>query len=202
MSLETAKAIVYGVALGAGDGGVADVFALAEISYRYHTDLRKLHKAAHEHGRLSSDHIKVAAACVAAAFLIALPLNGAHDHEYARRVVEFTDGLSDALDAAFYRLGHVLAWGDEGSAIAHIGKDGGAEALIGLACYCVMRYPTEFDKAMALGRMCGLIPAALAGGILGAKLGLAGITQTAIVSLKDVDRLDEMAVNWMMKGRF
>jgi ADP-ribosylglycohydrolase len=142
---------------------------------RHHEDLGTLHKVV-ENARLFADgEAGSRAARQAAAFMIALALNGAHDHEYARRVVEYTDGMSDTLDAAFYRVGHALAWGDEVGAMAHVYAGGDGESLVGLACYCLMRYPTDFSQAVRRAvywdgdsQRLGY----LVGALMGAKLGV------------------------------
>ncbi len=213
MSLESARALAYGMVIGGSLGawvarrtelqgvasraqGVVPTFEEFDIllptepqraswnnnslvtGWLFHGDLPKLHKAAASAQLFVDGTSRDIAASIAAAYLVALALNGVRDHEYARHVVEYTDGLSASLDAAFYRLGHSLAWSDEAGAMAHVWRDGGDECLVVLACYCLMRFPTDFvaavHRAVSFGGQ-GARLGYLVGGMMGAKLGLAGL---------------------------
>jgi ADP-ribosylglycohydrolase len=86
----------------------------------------------------------------------------------------FCDGLSDDLDAALLRVGHVLAWVDEEAAMRHIGQGWSGEQVVALALYCVLRYTDDYAgcvrrAANFSGNSASI--ACIAGGILGARLG-------------------------------
>ncbi len=90
----------------------------------------------------------------------------------------FTDGLSAEFDAALYRIGHAGAWTSEAAALDHIGHARTPEQSVALALYCVIRYP---DDLMTCVRRAGHVGgdsvaiAGIAGGIMGARLGLDAI---------------------------
>jgi len=180
-----------------GDANLWRTHALL-IGYAYHDQLSALHSAAERAWLFSDGEAPPYAASLAAALLIALSLQGIHDHEYARRIVEGCDGVSETLDAAFYRLGHALAWGDERGAMEYIGRERDAESMIALACYCVMRYPTRFDLAVERAANSGDGRARLAylvGGMMGAKLGLGSIPQDWLAMCSKNPILDEIAMS-------
>lgn len=90
----------------------------------------------------------------------------------------FAGGISDDFDAAMLRVGHVLAWGSEEQALRHIGEGWVGEEAVALALYCVLRYPDDYVAAVRRGANTDGDSdsiACIAGGILGARLGLAAI---------------------------
>jgi len=119
-----------------------------------------------------------AAAGLGVAYLTKLALDNAPPSGYLRAVFEFAGGLNENFDAALRRVGHVLGWGDEAAALAHIGAGETDEEIVALALYCVMRYPDDLAAGV---RRTGQIPevgsrlASIVGGLLGARLGLHAI---------------------------
>lgn len=107
---------------------------------------------------------------LASAYLIKLALNDVLIREYAARLMEFTTGLSDELDQAILRVGHVMGWVNEQAALNHIHKKKTDVENVALALYCVMRHPDDFAACIKLAPSPEV--AGLAGAIMGARLGI------------------------------
>ncbi len=158
--------------------GCGSAMRVATIGYLYQHDEALLREVAEASGLITHRHPAAIAASIAGAYLVKLALDGVVVNEYLRRVMEFTDGISDEFDAAILRVGHVLGWTDEEQALDHIGEGWTGEEAIALAIYCILRYPDDY--AACLRRAANTEGdsdsiACIAGGIMGARLGLAAI---------------------------
>lgn len=229
MSLERARALVFGMALGhvlgsqaelKGHAGI-DAASSTELSndmnspgglfgdtyiwrtnamlmgYAHHDRPSVLHAVAEAAWLFADGKASTYATSLAAAMTIALSLEGIDDNDYARRIFEGCEGVSDMLEAALYRLGHALAWCDERAAMEHIGRGRDHESMLALAVYCVMRYPTRFDLAIQRAVSFGDEPARLGyltGGMMGAKLGLESIPQLWLTLCSSSPNLEEIAM--------
>ncbi len=144
------------------------------LGYRYQADHERLiHEVEAVCRRTHTDPASIAGS-IAAAYLVALTLNGVHLHEYIRRVMTFCDDLSDALDLALLRIGHVLGWTDEKAAMNHIGDGHQAETAAALGLYCVLRYDADYAACVRCAANFdgdSATVAAIAGAIMGARLG-------------------------------
>lgn len=148
---------------------------VAPIGYLYQHDPERLREVAQATSLITHGHPTALAASVAAAYMVKLALDGIAPERYLHEVVGFVDGLSDELDLALRRVGHVLAWGDEIRAIRRIGEGWVAEEAVSLALYCVMRYPDDYVTAVRrAANMDGDSDsvACITGGIAAARLGL------------------------------
>ncbi len=146
--------------------------------YQFHPDM--LYRVADATAIITHNHPTARAAAIAAAYLVKLALDGVPPEAYLREVMAFTDGLSDEFDYTLLRVGHVLAWNDEESALNHIGQGWVADEAVALALYCVMRYPDDYvacvrRAANSQGDSDSI--ACIAGGISAARLGLEAIPQ-------------------------
>ncbi len=158
--------------------GCGAAMRVAPIGYLYQRDERRLREIAAASAQMTHGHPAAVAASVAAACAVKLALDGVPPAEYLRRLLSFTDGISAEFDAALYRVGHVLAWRDEEAALDHIGQGWVAEEAVALALYCVLRYPDDYVAAVrraANSNGDSDSIACIAGGILGARLGLDAI---------------------------
>jgi len=176
--------------------GNGSAIRVAPIGYYYQNDPARLLEVAHAtgiatHSRASSD-----AAAIGAAYLIKLALDGVPPDQYARRTLEFTDGVAPEFDEALLRIGHVLEWTDEFAAINHIGQGWVGEEAVAMAVYCAMRHPDDFVKAVTRAVN---IPGdsdsvgCIAGGLMGARLGLDGIPNAWVLRLENQDKLTDIA---------
>jgi ADP-ribosylglycohydrolase len=158
--------------------GCGSCMRVAPIGYFYQHDEDQLQTVARSQSWLTHRHPAADAACIGAARLVKLALDGASPAEFPSRVLAVTEGLSEEFDAALLRIGHVLSWTDEESALAHIGptRGGGwiAEEAVAMALYCVLKHPDDYRAAVILGANINGdsdTVASIAGGILGARLG-------------------------------
>jgi ADP-ribosylglycohydrolase len=158
--------------------GCGSAMRVATIGYFYQHDEAQLRIIAEASGIITHGHPAAVAASIAGAYLVKLALDGVHPDEYLGRIQTFVGGISEDFDTAMLRVGHVVSWGSEDSALRHIGEGWVGEEAIALALYCVMRYPDDYVGAVRRGANTDGDSdsiACIAGGILGARLGLKAI---------------------------
>ncbi len=159
----------------ASSKGCGSAMRVATIGYFYQHDEAMLRIVADSSGIITHGHSAAVAASIAGAYLVKLALDGVHPDAYLGRVQAFVGGISNDFDQAMLRLGHVLAWGSEEAALRHLGEGWVGEEAIALAMYCVMRYPDDYVGGVRRGANTDGDSdsiACIAGGILGARLGL------------------------------
>lgn len=160
--------------------GCGSAMRVATIGYLYQNDETKLREIAMQSGIITHGHPAAVAGSIAAAYLVKLALDGVAPEEYLRRVMVFCEGISEDFDKAMIRVSHVLGWGSETHAMRHLGEGWIAEEAVALALYCVLRYPDDYVAAVRRGATSegdSDSIACIAGGIIGARLGLAAIPQ-------------------------
>lgn len=158
--------------------GCGSAMRVAVLGYLYQSDEKRLYDISYASSLITHRHPTAVAASVAAAYLVKLALDGTPVPEYMQKVYTFTTGISDEMDLAILRVGHVLGWVNEDQALDHIGQGWIGEEAVALALYCVLRYPDDY---VACIRRAANTPgdsdsiACIAGGIMGARLGLEAI---------------------------
>jgi ADP-ribosylglycohydrolase len=158
--------------------GCGSAMGVATIGYLYQHDEAKLREVAMQSGIMTHGHPAAVAGSIAAAYLVKLALDAVAPEEYLRRVMTFCDGISEDFDRAMIRVSHVLAWGSETHSMRHLGEGWIAEEAVALALYCVLRYPNDYTEAVRRGATSegdSDSIACIAGGIMGARLGLNAI---------------------------
>jgi ADP-ribosylglycohydrolase len=183
--------------------GCGSAMRVATIGYFFQHDEARLRRVAEASGLITHGHSAAVAATIAGAYLVKLALDGVHPDEYLRRVQTFAGNISDDFDRAMLKIGHVLTWGSEEQALSHIGEGWIAEEAIALAMYCVMRYPDDYVGAVRRGANTDGDSdsiACIAGGILGARLGLEAIPLEWRTRCEHRDDLINLAVR-MAKAR-
>lgn len=158
--------------------GCGSAMRVAPIGYLYQHDEARLREIAEASGVITHRHPAAIAASIAGAYLVKLALDGVPPADFMRLVLAFTEGVSDEFDAVILRVGHVLGWTNEEAALDHIGQGWTGEESIALALYCVLRYPDDYvacvrRAANTNGDSDSI--ACIAGGIMGARLGLDSI---------------------------
>lgn len=158
--------------------GCGSAMRVAPIGYLYRENFPRLWEVASASSFITHRHPTAIAAAVAAAYAVALALADVPPLDLIPQIMTFCDGLSDELDAALLRVGHVLGWGSEEAALDHIGQGWTGEEAVALALYCVLRYPDDYAAcvwraANTNGDSDSI--ASIAGGIMGARLGLDAI---------------------------
>ncbi len=162
-----------------GSKGCGSAMRVAPVGYLYQHLPDRLREIAEATSLATHGHPTATAASIAAAYLVKLALDGEEPSSYLNRVFVFTEGLSDEFEQALRRVGQVLGWGDEEAAMQRIGSGWVAEEAVGLALYCVMRYPDDYTSAVRRAANCdgdSDSVACIAGGIAGARLGLDAIS--------------------------
>ncbi len=161
-----------------GSKGCGSAMRVATIGYLYCGDEDRLRAVAESSGLITHGHRTAVAASIGAAYAVKLALDGVPVADYLRRILAFTDGISDEFDAALLRVGHVLAWNDEEAALDHIGQGWTGEEALALALYCLLRSPDDYTACVRRAANTNGDSdsvACIAGGILGARLGLDAI---------------------------
>lgn len=176
--------------------GCGSAMRVATIGYLYQHDEVRLRAVAEGSGIITHRHPAAVAASIGAAYLVKLALDGVPVSEYTRRLMLFTDIISDEFNAAIYRVGHVAAWTDEEAALRHIGEGWVGDEAVALALYCVLRYPDNYVACMQRaantdGDSDSI--ACIAGGILGARLGLDAIPRDWRERCEKADYLTALA---------
>lgn len=155
--------------------GCGSAMRVATIGYLYQHDENRLREVAHASGIITHLHPAAIAASVAGAYLVKLALDGVKPEDFLQRTLAFTDGISQEFDHAMLKIGHVLGWGSEERALTHLGEGWVGDEAIALALYCVLKYPNDYVSAVRRGANTDGDSdsiACIAGGILGARLGL------------------------------
>ncbi|MFQ3565487.1 MAG: ADP-ribosylglycohydrolase family protein [Aggregatilineales bacterium] len=176
--------------------GCGSAMRVAPIGYLYQNDLEKLRRVAEASSLLTHRHPAAVAASIAAAYAVALALEGISTAEYLPRIAQFVDGISEEFDQALRRVGHVGAWGDEERALAHIGKGWVGDEAVAMALYCVLRYPDDYVACVC--RAANIdgdsdSVACIAGGIMGARLGMGALPVEWLQRLENYDGLVDLA---------
>lgn len=181
---------------GGGTKGNGSAIRVAPIGYAYQNDPAKLREVAHATGIATHAHPASDAAAIGAAYLIKLALDGVAPEEYVRETLAFTSGISDEFHTAMLRVGHVQEWTDEYAAINHLGSGWVGEEAVAMAVYCAIRHRDDFVRAV---QRAANIPgdsdsvACITGGLVAARVGLAGIPKDWIARLEHLDQLTDIA---------
>jgi ADP-ribosylglycohydrolase len=184
----------------AGSKGCGACMRVAPVGFLYQGEPAGLRTVAQAQGWLTHRHPASDAACIAAAYLVKLVLDGAPPAAWPARVAAFAGGVSAEFDAALGRVSEALAWDDDQRALAHIGPERGggwiAEEAVALALYCALRHPDDFPAAVRLGaNIAGDSDsvAGIAGGLVGARLGPAGLPADWLARLQNRAGLQALA---------
>jgi ADP-ribosylglycohydrolase len=183
-----------------GSKGCGACMRVAPVGLYYRQEPEQLRAMARAQGWLTHRHPASDAACIAAAYLVTLALDGAPPRDWPDRVQEFTGGTSAEFDAAIRRVEEAVGWDDEQRALNHVGptRGGGwiAEEAVAMALYCSVRCPDDY---MACVRLAANIDgdsdsvACIAGGLVGARLGAGALPESWLARLKGRDRLTALA---------
>jgi ADP-ribosylglycohydrolase len=176
--------------------GCGSAMRVAAIGYYCQYDVARLREIAHASGFATHQHPAADAACQAAAYLVKLALDGVHPRDFAGKVLDFVAGLSGEFDDAIRLSIECLALADEAEALARIGEGWVAEEAVALALHAVVRHPDDYVAGVGLAaNITGDSDsvACIAGGILGARLGLAAIPADWVARLENRDYIRQLA---------
>ena len=183
--------------------GCGSSMRVATIGYLYQQDADQLRQVALNSGIITHAHPTAKAASIGAAYLIKLALDGVPIEQWMAKLIAFTDGMSDEFHEAILRVERVLSWDNEVSALNHIGQGWVGEEAVALALYCVLKYPDDYVACIRRGANSDGDSdsiASIAGGIMGAKLGLDAIPDDWRKRCENAEYIDDLAQR-MAKAR-
>ncbi len=180
--------------------GCGACMRVAPVGFFYQHAPEQLRHVARAQGWLTHRHPASDAACLGAATLVKLALDGVPTAAWPEAVLAAAGGIAGEFDAAIGRVVTALSWADDRRALDHIGPQRGggwiAEEAVAMALYCVLRHPDDFAAATRLGaNITGDSDsvAAIAGGLVGARRGPEGLPAHWLARLKNRARLEALA---------
>jgi len=178
-----------------GSKGCGSAMRAAPIGYLYQHDPEKLREVAHATGISTHRHPAADAACIGAAYLVKLALDGISPEKIIPKLLVFTAGISVEFDHAISKLEKCLAWDDVESALRFLGEGWVGEEAVALGLYCFLMYPDSYLKAVVRGASTNGDSdsiACIAGSISGAYLGVQAIAETWIERIEKADYLADL----------
>lgn len=183
--------------------GCGSAMRVATIGYFYQHDIQQLRDVAKNSGIITHSHPTAIAASIGGAYLVKMALDHVPINQWLAKVIAFTDIGSDEFHQAIMRVEQVLSWEDEVMAMNHIGQGWVGEEAVALALYCVLKYPNDYLACIRRGANSDGDSdsiASIAGGIMGAKLGLEAIPEDWRKRCEHADYIDDLAER-MAKAR-
>ena len=166
------------------------------VGFIYRNDPEKLLEIASLSGKITHSHPTSDAASIAGAYAVKLALDGAEPADMFRPLLEVTEGISGEFTEAL-KGAYELAFGDLGDeeALRKIGQGWYAEETFALAYFCMLRYPDDYKKAVQTAvNITGDSDSVgcVAGGILGARLGIGTVPPAWVEALEGKAELEAM----------
>jgi len=189
----------------ASSKGCGSAMRAAPIGYLYQNDPEKLKEVAHASGICTHGHLTGDAACIGAAYLVKLALDGVKPEEMIPALLNFTSGISDEFDKAILKVNECIDWKDEEEALKSLGEGWIGEEAVALALYCFLKYPDDYKKAVLRGANTDGDSdsiACIAGSISGAFLGIKAIPQEWVKNIEKTEYLNDLSVRLAKKKAF
>jgi ADP-ribosylglycohydrolase len=176
--------------------GCGAAMRVAPVGYLYQHNVQRLIEVAQSQAVITHRHPTGVASAVAAAYLVKLALDGVDPSDYINRTLEVVRGMSDEMEDALLRVGHVLGWNNEREALGHLGEAWIGEEAVAMALYCVLRHPDDYVACVRTGvNVTGDSDSigCIAGGIMGARLGPDAIPADWIARCQHADEIRALA---------
>ncbi|SPD75427.1 ADP-ribosylglycohydrolase [uncultured Desulfobacterium sp.] len=186
-----------------GSKGRGSAMRVAPIGYLYQKDPDKLKEVAKSSGICTHRHPTADAACIGAAYLVKLALDGISPDQMIPELLSFTKGISREFDNAILRIEECLNWEDEEEALKYLGEGWIGEEAVALALYCFLRYPDDYKKVVIRGANTNGDSdsiACIGGSISGAYLGVEAIPESWINCIEKTDYLGDLATRLAVKS--
>ncbi|SPD74797.1 ADP-ribosylglycohydrolase [uncultured Desulfobacterium sp.] len=186
-----------------GSKGCGSAMRVASIGYLYQKDPEKLKDVAKSTGICTHRHQTADAACIGAAYLIKLALDGISPDQMITELLSFTEGISREFDKAILKIEECLNWEDEEEALKYLGEGWIGEEAVALALYCFLRYPDDYKKVVIRGANTNGDSdsiACIGGSISGAYLGVGAIPDDWIQRIEGFDYLGDLATRLAKKA--
>ena len=182
--------------------GCGSAMRSAPIGYLYQNDPERLKEIASASGISTHGHETGDAACIGAAYLVKLALDGIDPLEMIPKLFEYTNGISEEFDEAILKVQECLDWEDEEKALSYLGEGWTGEEAVALALYCFLRYPHSYEKVIIRGANTNGDSdsiACIAGAISGAYLGIESIPEDWVKRIEKSGYLDDLAIRLSRK---
>jgi ADP-ribosylglycohydrolase len=186
----------------ASSKGCGSAMRAAPIGYLFQNDPEKLRKVAHASGICTHGHPTADAACIGAAYLVKLALDGVPLQNLIPELLDFTTGISAEWDEAILKVEKCLDWEDEEEALTYLGKGWIGEEAVALALYCFLRYPETYEKVVIRGANTkgdSDSIACIGGSISGAYLGVGAIPDRWVEKIEKSEYLEDLATRLAAK---
>jgi ADP-ribosylglycohydrolase len=192
----------------AGSKGCGSAMRAAPIGYLYQHDPVKLKEVAHATGICTHGHPTADAACIGAAYLVKLALDGVPPGDMITELLRFTAGISEEFDRAIQKVQECIDYEDLSSTPSPfhrfaaspipsvLGEGWVGEEAVALALYCFLRYPNSYEKSVIRGANTNGDSdsiACIAGSISGAYLGAEAIPVEWINRIEKTEYLQDLA---------
>lgn len=166
------------------------------IGFIYRNNPEKLLEVASLSGKISHCHPTADAACIAGTYAVKLALDGVRPEEMFDPLLKVTAGISEEFTKAFEEA-YELAKRDmsDEEALRKIGQGWYAEETFALSCFCMLRYPDDYKKVVQTAvNITGDSDSvgAVAGGIMGARLGIEAVPENWVQALLGKKNLESM----------
>lgn len=173
------------------------------LGFMYQNDSEKLLRAASISGKITHTHPTADAASIAGAFAVKLAFDGTEPGDMLEPLLKVTEGISKEFTEAL-TASYKLAYGslEDEEALRKIGQGWYAEETFAMAYFCMLRYPENYKKAIQTAvNITGDSDSigSVAGGILGARLGIDAVPATWINALKGKQELEAMVAPLLRK---
>ncbi|MCQ1534345.1 ADP-ribosylglycohydrolase family protein [Methanosarcina sp. KYL-1] len=166
------------------------------LGFIYRNDSERLVRAASFSGKMTHSHPTADAASIAGAYAVKLALDGVEPVDMFGSLLQVTEGISEEFTEAL-NCSYELAYGglDDEGALRKIGQGWYADETFAMAYFCMLRYPDDYKKAVQTAvNITGDSDsvASVAGGILGALLGIDAVPIVWVEALKWKGELEAM----------
>jgi ADP-ribosylglycohydrolase len=188
----------------ASSKGCGSAMRAAPIGYLYQNDPVKLRHVAHASGICTHGHPTADAACIGAAYLVKLAMDGVPPQNLIPELLDFTTGLSEEWDEAILKVEQCLDWADEERGLNYLGKGWIGEEAVALALYCFLKYPGTYEKVVIRGANTSGDSdsiACIGGSISGAYLGVGAIPYRRVKRIEKTEYLEDLATRLAEKKR-
>lgn len=176
--------------------GCGSAMRAAPIGYFYQNNPKKLKEVAHAIGICTHGYPTADAACIGAAYLIKLALDGIEPKNMIAEMLSFTKNISDEWEDTISKIEKCLSWEDEEKALSYLGEGWTGEEAVALALYCFLKHPKEYKKVVIRGANTNGDSdsiACIGGAISGAYLGIEAIPKTWIEKIEKTEYLGSLA---------
>jgi ADP-ribosylglycohydrolase len=180
----------------ANSKGCGSAMRAAPIGYLYQHAPEKLKEVAHATGICTHGHPAADAACIGAAYLVKLALDGVSPERMIPKLFAYTAGISAEFDQAISKVEKCLDWKDEEKALRYLGEGWVGEEAVALALYCFLKNPNSYEKAVIRGANTNGDSdsiACIAGSISGAHLGIKAIPAVWVLKIEKTEYLGSLA---------